>query len=559
MKVTSYLLVVLVLSGIISLSNSSKSFSKGTILEKFQNEPKELFKAFYVLFERENSYDLNSPQGVKRFKIFQENLNFINSENQKAGKKVYGITQFTDLTHREFTEKYIMEQEALEKIMELRENKEKTNLEDTNANERVNYQSNKGFLSDFQEINWMSHMNPIKDQGRCGSCWAFGTTAAVEGAYSIKFGTLYNLSEQYLLDCDFTDKECRGGLPDYVLDFYMKSGVVQTSDYSYIAYPGICKRNISSKAKNILNSYKQCLYCSNDQYLDLLAQGPLVTTVDATSSPNFMLYKPDSLDTPWVPTKCSKSTDHVVTTVGAKQVNGNTLLIVRNSWGIDWGYEGYFSANINWNCNLLLWGAVPVVQNDQPFPQPQCNTYYSSCAVDSPSVSTCEGIPDAVSVLGGTIKGAKLQQSKYGGYRFFNQNNCTAFYAIKYDTDMCFANSTTNKYLQQFNSVAELIPPLGGCIKIYEGTCSTGRHVRLCRSIPNLALVPEFPTTIGGIFFNIGYNVPYNAKSITLYDQEDYKGNAVSLEIGYHFSLDSYPQFRDFIPKAKSLALIRYP
>lgn len=84
-------------------------------------------------------------------------------------------------------------------------------------------------------------MNPVKDQGQCGSCWAFSATCAVEGAHFIKTGQLINLSEQQLVDCDKKSEGCNGGFQAYAMQYLEASKQENQSSYPYKGTDNSCK------------------------------------------------------------------------------------------------------------------------------------------------------------------------------------------------------------------------------------------------------------------------------------------------------------------------------
>merc|ERR1739838_496453 len=92
-------------------------------------------------------------------------------------------------------------------------------------------------------IDWVAEgaVTPVKNQGSCGSCWAFSTTGSIEGRYEIAKGQLNSLSEQELVDCSKQNAGCNGGLMDYAFAFYEKTSVATEGSYAYTGRDGTCK------------------------------------------------------------------------------------------------------------------------------------------------------------------------------------------------------------------------------------------------------------------------------------------------------------------------------
>lgn len=78
-------------------------------------------------------------------------------------------------------------------------------------------------------------INPIRNQGLCGSCWAFTTTAAVEANLMINMNINILLSAQELIDCDRqNNRGCSGGNPIYAYEYVIKNGLSTAINYPYI-------------------------------------------------------------------------------------------------------------------------------------------------------------------------------------------------------------------------------------------------------------------------------------------------------------------------------------
>lgn len=156
--------------------------------------------AFRDFKEKYNKVYSSKKEQIRRFKIFRKNLAKMHEFNQnERGTAVYGITKFSDLTYEEFRKRH----------MGLR-----TDLVYENE---INFPQAK--IPDIElpdEFDWRDKgvVTEVKNQGSCGSCWAFSTTGNVEGQYAIKHDKLLSFSEQELVDCDKLDEGCSGGLMD---------------------------------------------------------------------------------------------------------------------------------------------------------------------------------------------------------------------------------------------------------------------------------------------------------------------------------------------------------
>lgn len=163
-------------------------------------EPYNLESQFQDFIQKHNKKYKNKKEYNYRFKIFQQNVRYIDFLNEnEQGTATYGITKFADLTRKEFAKKHLGLRPDLgnENNIPLPEAKIPNIKLPTEFDWRT-----KGVVSE------------VKDQGSCGSCWAFSVTGNVEGQYAIKHGQLLEFSEQELVDCDKIDEGCNGGLMD---------------------------------------------------------------------------------------------------------------------------------------------------------------------------------------------------------------------------------------------------------------------------------------------------------------------------------------------------------
>jgi len=238
----------------------------------------------------------------------------------------YGITKFSDLSPQEFKETVLMNKTFIpERIPGVGVLEKKVNAVPASFDWRM-----KGAVT------------PVKDQGQCGSCWAFSATENIESMWILKgkaTNSTLSLSPQQIVDCDEYDGGCEGGEPYTAYDYVISAGGMEPiQDYPYTAQDGNCNFQAKDVVTKISNwQYATEWYSETTLQNNLVGWGPLSICVDAASWQDYQSGVMSWEECAWV-----NLLDHCVQLVGYNTNDpDNNYWIVRNSWGLDWGINGY--------------------------------------------------------------------------------------------------------------------------------------------------------------------------------------------------------------------------
>jgi C1A family cysteine protease len=363
-KTSIFILALVCISTVFSQDVSTSVHTQ--ILGKFLNgNPKELFKVWHFIFNKE--YDYNTEEGLSKYKTFKENLKEIKAINSNPSNTwKAGLNEHSDKSFEEFSNYYNIKPIDVAQIktsVDILNKNKGFRLDDYNEDDDESTMKNvkAGTLYDYR-----SNSLPIRNQLSCGSCWAFATMAQLENSYWAKYKSTAGavnqyLSVQQLVDCDTTSYGCRAGFPNEAMMYLQKSYPMPDSKYTYTATAGTCKFNSASTTGVRVSGvrYGGTYYYPwyNSYVKDLLANGPVVVLIGVNSA--FNLYSSGIFNSP-----CASGVNHSVLVVGYgyDSTTGVYYYIVRNSWGSTWGEVGYIRIKDDGvACSIPIYGYQGIV------------------------------------------------------------------------------------------------------------------------------------------------------------------------------------------------------
>ncbi|KAL4440900.1 hypothetical protein ABPG74_009313 [Tetrahymena malaccensis] len=291
--------------------NSQKSLirNKSQLQHDFQK-----FKKTYS-----KSYESNEHESY-RFNVFIENIKQADRLNKENPSAEYGITQFSDYTKEEFLSIYANAQ--LPNQADIFD----SYVQNTSGTEET--QVNLPQKWDIR-ANGPGKLQQVKNQGSCGSCWAFSITSTVENLYSFKKNQIINLSEQQQVDCTQKNRDgCNGGWFTTGYDYVKNTGLAISSRYPYIGMYGVCRDQQVGQLYKI-NGYKNLPNDPNSIKQALVTNGAISIPVDAS---NWMYYRSGIFSD-----RFSNQMNKAATIIGYD----SNYWLIRNTWGADWGEMGH--------------------------------------------------------------------------------------------------------------------------------------------------------------------------------------------------------------------------
>jgi hypothetical protein len=302
------------------------------------------YKKVYSQYVNNYNKTYNKFEYLSRFETFFRNVHLIKSHNEKNLNYKYGINHFTDLEYNYFKQTF-QPYTPYKKYFDVR-------------HEYNNYRFD-------QTLDWRTENNPssvvavssVKNQGQCGSCWAFSSSGATEGAWAVSTNQLYNLSAQELVDCSTQNSGCDGGDTDLAFDFIKTNGLCTEESYQYTGVEGACKE-CELVAK--IAGYTDVNPGNETGLMAQLEFGPVSVAIEADQQA-FQLYSSGVFDG-----DCGTNLDHAVLLVGygTDETSGLDYWVVKNSWGWTWGENGYIRLVRGKNmCGIALSASRPYYLN----------------------------------------------------------------------------------------------------------------------------------------------------------------------------------------------------
>ena len=286
----------------------------------------ETFQEFIEYTKKYNKKYNSSEEFEKRYNIYKNNLQEIKRFAIKTNNNLkFGINKFADLTKEEFANNYLnFDPEIYRDLATV--NPDDLDLDEVDAPDNWDW-TEQGIIT------------TVKHQLLCGACWSFATSAAIESQFMLEYGLNISLSEQQLIDCDYSNKGCSGGNMKKAFNYLKTNGLMSANDYPFIGDSGECQYD---ESKTIVKVKNWAFVPKDEEIMKkaLYKYGPLAGALNGW----MMEFYENGIFEPYFDFLCPASINHAVVIVGygIEEKTGMLYWKVKNSWGQDWGDNGYF-------------------------------------------------------------------------------------------------------------------------------------------------------------------------------------------------------------------------
>jgi len=291
----------------------------------------------FTNFKNDFSVNYQDPaEEAFRFGVFTQNLAIVDRLNADNPHAVFGVTKFADRTDEEFSSSL---------------GYPRTGDPDDNSTDTI-ITDNRSLPINFD---WRAKgiVTPVKNQQKCGSCWAHAAAEAVESYWAKKTGNLVEVSVQQIVDCNRKSGQqgCSGGFPGPAMTYAHTQGLVSSSLYPYTGTRGTCKLHTKAQIVASVGGWNHVR--SNEEHMRkiLYEYSPMPVCVDATIWKYYQggIITGKCLQNPLIPY------NHAVLLVGwgTDAQTGIPYWLIRNSWDSNWGEAGYIRLKRGDNkCNI---------------------------------------------------------------------------------------------------------------------------------------------------------------------------------------------------------------
>ncbi|XP_077866615.1 cathepsin O-like [Saccoglossus kowalevskii] len=296
------------------------------------------FKEF--ILKHRKPYIAGTTEYEHRFRVFQQSLHRIRKRislsRQLNDTAVYGITQFSDLTPDEFQQMYLTLRPSKSSQIPV------SLVQFPSAFNSSNVPPDMPKKYDLRD---KSAVSAVKDQGSCGGCWSFSTVQGMETKWVLNGGKMTELSVQQLIDCDTSSSGCAGG-DTCIAMAWLKTknvGLITSHNYPFTGHTGECRIKNYTEGVHLKDfTCKEYIGKEDKMVENLYYNGSLVVALNARSWQDYLGGI--------IQHHCSAGfNNHAVQIVGYDPVGPVPYYVVRNTWGLKFGLQGYLNIKIGDN------------------------------------------------------------------------------------------------------------------------------------------------------------------------------------------------------------------